>query len=96
MNSYEKEKETRKKANEELLRKMKSGESLKMVSVQSTWFPPRPIIKKNEDKIKELYGDNASIVGVTDENNENNENNETGEKKDKPSLRLVGIDSDEM
>jgi len=89
-NSYEKEKETRKKANEELLRKMKSGESLKTVSVQATWFPPRPIIKKDGDKIKELYGDNASIVGVTDENSD------TVEKKDKPSLRLVGVDNNEV
>jgi hypothetical protein len=37
----------RKKENDALIKKMRNGESLAMVSVSSTWYPPRPVIKKD-------------------------------------------------
>lgn len=37
----------RKKENDALIEKMRNGESLSMVSVSSTWYPPRPVIKKD-------------------------------------------------
>lgn len=34
---------------------MKRGEPLNTVAPSSTWFPPRPIVKKDRDAIKKLY-----------------------------------------
>jgi hypothetical protein len=45
-------KEQRKKENDALIEKMRKGESLATVSVSATWWPPRPIIKK--DLVKRL------------------------------------------
>lgn len=39
--------EQRKKENDALLEKMRRGESLATVSVSATWWPPRPVIKKD-------------------------------------------------
>ncbi len=46
----------RKKHNREIVQRMKSGETLHRYNAQSSWFPPRPIIKKDEEAIKSLYG----------------------------------------
>ena len=35
----------RKNNNERVLEKMKNGDSLALVSVYSTWYPPRPLTK---------------------------------------------------
>ena len=35
----------RRKNNERVLEKMRRGESLTLVSVYSTWYPPRPLTK---------------------------------------------------
>ncbi len=45
----------RKKRNEEIIRKMKSGESLAAMSTEASWFPPRPIIKKDKDALEVLF-----------------------------------------
>jgi hypothetical protein len=37
----------RKKENDALIERMRKGESLASVSVSSTWWPPRPVIKKD-------------------------------------------------
>lgn len=37
----------RKKENDALIEKMRRGESLATVSVSATWWPPRPVIKKD-------------------------------------------------
>lgn len=53
--NHEDDKERRAKENKALIEKMRRGESLKTVNISSTWFPPRPIIKKNKDAINKLY-----------------------------------------
>lgn len=41
-----------KKDNQRVLELMKNGESLKTVSVKSTWFPPRQKIEKDENALE--------------------------------------------
>jgi len=57
----EKEEKKRKDLNENILRRLKAGEALQEPSFL-TWYPPRPIIQKDKDAIKNLYGD-AKVVG---------------------------------
>ena len=45
----------RKKHNEDLIHRMKQGESLQSQSASDSWFPPRPVIKKNSAALRELY-----------------------------------------
>ena len=45
----------RKKENDALLEKMRKGESLTTVSTSATWWPPRPIIKKDLALQKKLF-----------------------------------------
>jgi hypothetical protein len=55
--------ETRKRHNEQLIRRMKSGEALWSYDSKASWFPPRPMIEKDPEAIKRLYsgsGDEAS------------------------------------
>lgn len=47
----------RKKENEALIEKMRKGESLATVSVKATWWPPRPIIKKDLALQKKLFSE---------------------------------------
>lgn len=46
----------RKERNQELVRKMRAGESLSNFDSQSSWFPERPKIEKNLEAIQKLYG----------------------------------------
>jgi hypothetical protein len=50
----------RKKHNEQLIRRMKSGEPLWSYDSKASWFPPRPIIEKDPEAIKRLYQDGVS------------------------------------
>jgi hypothetical protein len=50
----------RKSRNEELIRRMKAGESLWSYDSKASWFPPRPIIEKDKDAIKRLYKDSET------------------------------------
>jgi hypothetical protein len=52
----------RKKHNEQLIRRMKSGEPLWSYDSKASWFPPRPIIEKDPEAIKRLYQDASSSV----------------------------------
>jgi hypothetical protein len=52
----------RKSHNEDLIRRMKAGDALQY-NATSTWFPPRPLIKKDKKIVKQLYGDTVDIVG---------------------------------
>lgn len=45
----------RKRHNEELLKRMAAGDSLKSHDSEASWFPPRPIIEKDEVALKRLY-----------------------------------------
>lgn len=49
--------ERRKKRNDELLLRFKNGESMALIDATATWFPPRPIIKKDEKEVERLFGD---------------------------------------
>jgi hypothetical protein len=60
----EKEEKKRKEINDNILQRLKAGAPLQDPS-NLTWFPPRPIIQKDKDVIKNLYGDDAKIVGDT-------------------------------
>jgi hypothetical protein len=42
--------------NSELVRRMRTGEQLTSFNSQSSWFPPRPIIEKDQGAIHKLYG----------------------------------------
>ncbi len=46
----------RKKHNADLLSRMRDGENLQSYSAQASWYPPRPILKKDSAAIAELYG----------------------------------------
>lgn len=50
-------KTNREKHNQDLINRMKSGENLQRYSSQSSWFPPRPVIKKDLSAIETLYGE---------------------------------------
>lgn len=41
--------------NRKILKKMERGESLSTFNNQSSWFPPRPIIKKDKKAVDKLY-----------------------------------------
>ena len=51
--------ERRKKHNEEVINKMKDGESLTNFDSMSSWFPPRPTIEKDKDLMGKLYASDA-------------------------------------
>jgi hypothetical protein len=52
------EEERRKKRNEELIDRMRAGESLHLYKASDTFFPPRPLIKKDKKLIKILFEEN--------------------------------------
>ena len=47
--------EKRKKANDDILKRMKNGDPLTSFSSHFSWFPPRPIVKKDKKAIAILY-----------------------------------------
>ena len=47
--------ERRKKENEELLKRWRSGSNLSRCGIEDTWWPPRSIIKKDENALKLLF-----------------------------------------
>lgn len=49
-------KNNRDKHNQEILDRMKSGDTLQRYTAQASWFPPRPVIKKDTKAIEILYG----------------------------------------
>ncbi|MFK7826198.1 MAG: hypothetical protein AB8G05_18745 [Oligoflexales bacterium] len=48
-------KQIRKKHNVDLIKRMHEGESLRSFDSQSSWFPERPVIKKDLKAIAKLY-----------------------------------------
>ena len=40
--------------NDEILKKMRSGESLATIDMEASWFPPRPVIEKDSTAIRML------------------------------------------
>lgn len=51
----------RKQHNKKVLKKMEKGESLSSFNSQSSWFPPRPIIKKDKKAVEKLYKNTPSF-----------------------------------
>jgi len=48
--------QVRRDQNADTLAKFKRGESLSLVDSTATWWPPRPIIKKDQEGMAKLYG----------------------------------------
>ena len=46
----------RKSHNKNILRKMKQGEALATINTMMSWYPPRPVLKKNKHALRKLYG----------------------------------------
>ena len=53
------EKQKRDEKNKDLIRRMRAGESIALYKQQATWFQPRPVIKKDEKLVQELFKKNA-------------------------------------
>ena len=49
----------RRERNSDLVRRMRSGESLSSFNAFSSWYPPRPVIEKDSDALHRLYGEEA-------------------------------------
>jgi len=47
---------SRQNHNEDLIRRMRDGEPLTSFDSTSSWYPPRPIIKKDPKALQALYG----------------------------------------
>ena len=45
----------RKNHNEDLIERMKKGDPLQTQSALDSWFPPRPVVKKNTSLLKQLH-----------------------------------------
>src|SRR5687767_9421148 len=50
----------RRQHNLELLRRMRSGDSLTSFDSRSSWFPPRPVIEKDKLALERLYHTSAT------------------------------------
>jgi len=62
----------RKQENDRIIERMKRGENLTTVPAEATWFPPRPIIKKDLSKLYTLTPKETKFtVIVTEEGNAN-------------------------
>ncbi len=62
-----KDDELRKKRNQDLIKRMREGDSLKTMDSFSSWYPPRPIIKKDPQAVSKLYGPNIAPLKASDE-----------------------------
>lgn len=56
----------RKNRNRQIIEKMKRGEDLVAFDAFSSWFPPRPILKKDKKALEKLYGKRLKVVEVRD------------------------------
>ena len=54
----------RRQHNQDLIRRMRSGESLNSFDSKASWYPPRPIIKKDIIEIARLYGPHGRSPGA--------------------------------
>jgi hypothetical protein len=55
----------RKKHNEDLIRRLRAGEPLQRFDSRASWFPPRPIIEKDDKAIAKLYSTGATKKDAT-------------------------------
>ena len=47
----------RKQHNYDLIRRMRNGDALYSFDSQQSWYPPRPIVKKDKSEMSRLYED---------------------------------------
>lgn len=45
----------RRQRNSDLIRRMRNGEQLNAIDSKASWYPPRPVIKKDQDEMARLY-----------------------------------------
>jgi hypothetical protein len=45
----------RRQHNQDILRRLRSGEALMSYDSKDSWYPPRPIIKKDEREMARVY-----------------------------------------
>lgn len=56
----------RKKRNKDLLKRMQDGDPLQTHDAYSSWYPPRPVIKKDKDAISKLYHVESELLSDSD------------------------------
>lgn len=54
--------ELRRQHNLDLVRRMRGGESLNAYDSKASWFPPRPMVKKDEKEISRVYNAGGPVV----------------------------------
>ncbi len=54
--SFARERNLRKERNTDVIRRMRNGDQLSSFNSYSSWFPPRPVVEKDTDAVKKLYG----------------------------------------
>jgi hypothetical protein len=54
--TFDRSKNLRKERNEDVLDRLKKGDSLSSFDSYASWYPPRPIIKKDPKALGKLYG----------------------------------------
>lgn len=55
MKDQKKSFDLRAKHNADLIRRMRNGEALNAIDSKASWYPPRPLIKKDESEMRRLY-----------------------------------------
>ena len=51
----------RKMHNQDLIRRMRAGEPLNSVDSKASWYPPRPLIKKDKVEMDRLYPTDGAL-----------------------------------
>jgi len=64
MTREDKIKKSRSDRNKLLVDKLKNNESFCLVSLQDTWWPPRPIIKKDKTTFKAVFRHKSHLTVV--------------------------------
>lgn len=54
--------EIRRQHNLDLMRRMRGGESLNAYDSKASWYPPRPVIKKDDKEISRVYDSPTAVI----------------------------------
>jgi hypothetical protein len=54
--------DARKEHNADLIRRMRNGENLYSFDSAASWYPPRPVIAKDPEAVKSLYGKGVKVL----------------------------------
>lgn len=58
--------EERKRRNQDLIERAQRGENTALIPPQATWFPPRPLIKKDRKSMLKLFDEKDGDAERTD------------------------------